>query len=110
MNILTKSRKIGQLLLNVSMIAFFVLVGLDVYIQLEAYFISKPFWRPPLLTGLVIAIAYLLTVYLVNQLIAILVQHYQLLTILISLISILTKLAYNLWIRRKKPDYIVITG
>jgi len=108
--VLAKLRKAGQILLWLSIIGFFALACLDAYIQLEATFISKPFWRPPLLTGLVIAVAYLLIAYVINRILGILALHPQLLTALIPLVI---RVAYNLWIRlrkKSKPDYVVIMG
>lgn len=106
MHILTGLRKIRRILRWIIVIAFFVLISLDVYIQLEAHFISKPFWKPPLVTGLVITMAYLIISYALNQLLMILASYPQLSVVLIG---ILVRIAYNLWIRRKPPDYIVIT-
>jgi len=102
---LIRARKIGQITFWTSIIMFFALVCLDVYIQLEATFVSKSFWKPPLLTSLAIAIVYLSITYVANQIIGILMVYPQLLILLIPSIA---KVAYNLWIRRRKPDYIVI--
>lgn len=102
---LTRLRKIGRILRWTTVVPFFVLISLDVFIQLEAHFISKPFWKQPLLTGLVIAIAYLLISYALSQLLMILASYPQL---SVALIGMFVTIAYNLWIRRKPPDYIVI--
>jgi len=86
-------------------VGFAILIGLDICVQIDAYFISKPFWKPPLITGLVIAIIFLLIGHVVNQLLILLTAYPQL---LIGLVGILLKIVYNRWIRRKKPKYIVM--
>jgi len=98
-------RMVIHIMRLVIIIGYFALVGLDVCIQFDAYFISKPFWKPPLLSGLVVAIACLLILYAVNQILGILALYPQL---LLTLIPLIVKVAYNLWIRRRKPEYIVV--
>jgi hypothetical protein len=105
-----KLRKITCFLFRAFIIGFFALVCLDIYIQLEAALISKPAWPPPFLTGLSIAIIYLLIKYAIKYISETLALYLPLLLAIISwLVRELAKLAYNLWIRRRKPDYVDIT-
>lgn len=87
------------------LIGFSILIGLDIYIQIDAYFISKSFWKPPLLTWLVIVLIIFLISGIINQILTF-VTTYPYLSA--TIIGILTVIAYNRWIRRKKPDYIVM--
>lgn len=102
-------RRIKKVLKLAFIVGFMILIGLDIYIQIDAHFISKPFWKPPLLTGFIIIITFHLIRHVINQLLILLTAHPQLLVqALISLISLLITVARNLWKRRKKPEYIVI--
>lgn len=102
---LRSAKKILEL---VFITGFVILIGLDICIQIDAYFISKSLWKPPLLTWLVIVITFLFVGRLMNQLFILLNAYPQLWMVLIGIIRILLRMAYNLWRRREKPEYIVI--